>query len=69
MTHRQFRTCPDAMIGVGKKAVARFEYDWFILFPDDLLEWVDTGMVTADEKRIPPAVSQYLSAIENTLSV
>lgn len=67
VTHRQFRTDPERMIEVGRKTIARFDYDWFILFPDDLIEWEDTGIVTTDDETIPPAVRHYLPATEESL--
>jgi uroporphyrinogen decarboxylase len=67
-THRQFRDNPEVMVQVGLNAVKRYDYDWYILHPDDLIEYEGTGIVIRYDENIPPAVSQYLPATESTLA-
>lgn len=66
-THRQFRENPDVMVQTGLKVVKKFDYDWFFLHPDDLIEYEDTGITIKFDDSIPPAVSEYLPADETTL--
>lgn len=66
-THREFRTNPDVMVEVAKKSIERYDYDWFILHPDDLIEYENCGITIKYDEHIPPAVSEYLPADASTL--
>ncbi len=66
-THRDYRNNPETMIRTGINAVEKFDYDWFILFPDDLIEWESTGIEVTDDEIVPPAVSKYLDPLRSTL--
>lgn len=66
-THRDYRNNPETMIKVGINAVEKFDYDWFILFPDDLIEWEEVGIKTTDDEIVPPAVEKYLDPSRSTL--
>ncbi len=60
-THRQYRTDPAVMLAVARSAIAQFDYDWFLLHPDDLMEYErTTGIAVTDEETAPPAVRQYV---------
>lgn len=67
-SHREYRTQSEAMIAIGKNAVDKFGYDWFILFPDDLIEWEFSGIQVTDEEIIPPAVIGYLEPTKDALA-
>ena len=66
-SHKEYRTRSDVMIETGLNAIDKFNYDWFILFPDDLLEWEHCGIEVTDEEFIPPAVKRYLEPSIETL--
>jgi uroporphyrinogen decarboxylase len=66
-THQQFRNDPDIMVQVGVQTVKKYGYDWYLLHPDDLIEYEATGIAIKYNENIPPAVSNYLSANESTL--
>jgi len=66
-THRQWRSDPAVMMRVGTGAVEMFDVDVYMLHPDDLMEYEETGIGVTDEENLPPAVSRYLPATEETL--
>ncbi len=68
LTHREFRTNPDNMVKTGVNTIEQFGYDWFILFPDDLIEWEFTGIAVTDESKSPPAVIDHLSPTRESLN-
>jgi MtaA/CmuA family methyltransferase len=68
LSHREFRTDPANMTRVGVNAIEQFGYDWFILFPDDLIEWEFTGIKVSDDDISPPAVTAYLPPTRETLN-
>lgn len=68
-THREYRKDPDKMLALWKLIVAKFDYDWALLFPDDLIEWEFTGIETTDDEWIPPGTMKYLSATRETLEL
>jgi uroporphyrinogen decarboxylase len=57
------------MLALWKMIVAKFDYDWALLFPDDLIEWEFTGIETTDDEWIPPGTINYLSATRETLEL
>ena len=59
-THRQWRESPEIMVDVCLKTVQEFDFDIYMLHPDDLLEYEQFGMDIRDDEDIPPAVEQYL---------
>jgi MtaA/CmuA family methyltransferase len=67
-THRQWRTDPEVMARVAAGAVRMFDYDVFMLHPDDLIEYEEMGIGVTDEEDLPPAVSRYLPATAETLA-
>ncbi len=67
-THRQWRTDPDVMVRVASGAVRMFDYDVFMLHPDDLIEYEGMGIGVTDEEDLPPAVSRYMPATSETLA-
>jgi uroporphyrinogen decarboxylase len=68
-THREYRKDPDKMLALWKLIVAKFDYDWALLFPDDLIEWEFTGIETTDDEWVPPGTMKYLSATRETLEL
>jgi len=66
-THRQFRENPEIMIKVGKMVVEKYDYDWFILHPDDLVEYEDIGIGIKYDENKPPGVYEYLPPDKSTL--
>lgn len=68
LTHREFRTDSDKMVKTGVKAVERFGSDWFVLFPDDLIEWEFTGIEVSDEEISRPSVTKHLPPTRKTLN-
>jgi uroporphyrinogen decarboxylase len=66
-THRQWRTDPAVMRQVGTGAVEMFDVDVYMLHPDDLIEYEEMGIGVTDQEDLPPAVSRYLPATEETL--
>ncbi len=63
-THKEWREDPEVMVKVALKAIEDFDYDIYMLHPDDLLEYEDMGMAITSEEDLPPAVSGYLPASE-----
>lgn len=60
VTCRQYRTDTDVMVRVQDKVVRDFDYDWALLFPDDLIEYEGCGIEVMDEENLPAAVRKYL---------
>lgn len=67
-THRRWRTDPEVMLKVGTGAVRMFDYDIYMLHPDDLIEYEEMGIGVTDEENLPPAVRAYLPPTEETLA-
>lgn len=65
--HGQLRRNPEIMLETATNAVEQFGGDWFLLFPDDLIEWEHTGIVVSDDEDHPPAVMEYLSPERSTV--
>ena len=55
------------MAELGERAVAEFDYDVYMLHPDDLLEYEGIGIRVQAEEDLPAAVAEYLPATEATL--
>ncbi len=68
VSHREYRNNPGTMIKTGINVVEKFDYDWFILFPDDLVEWEYTGIEVTDDEIVPPAVLKYLNPSRSMLN-
>ena len=66
-THRQWRSDPQVMVRVAAGAIRMFDYDVFMLHPDDLIEYEGMGIGVTDEEDLPPAVSRYLPPTAETL--
>jgi uroporphyrinogen decarboxylase len=66
-THQQYRDNPDNMVQVGLHVVKRYDYDWFLLHPDDLIEYESTGITVKYDDVVPPAVVNYLPPSVSTL--
>ena len=60
VTPRQYRLDIDTMVRVHDKIVREFDYDWALLFPDDLIEYEGCGIEVTDEEKFPVAVRKYL---------
>lgn len=67
-THRQFRENPEVMVKVGKTVIEKYDYDWFILHPDDLVEYENIGIGIKYEENKPPGVYEYLPTDKSTLN-
>ena len=67
-THQQYRNNPEIMVQVGVQTVKKYDYDWFLLHPDDLIEYETTGISIKYDENVPPAVFKYLPATESTLN-
>ncbi len=67
-THREYRTDPEKMLELWKIVIAKFDYDWTLLFPDDLIEWQFTGIEVTDDDWIPPGVLRHLEPTRETLN-
>ncbi len=68
LTHRRWRTDPEAMLAVGAGAIRLFDYDVYMLHPDDLIEYEEMGIRVTDEESLPPAVRAYLPPTDDTLA-
>jgi uroporphyrinogen decarboxylase len=68
-THAQWRNNPEVMIDVGIKAIEEFDYDIYMLHPDDLIEYEEIGIKVKFDDNIPPAVYEYLPTNEATLNI
>ena len=68
ITHERWRNDPQTMLELAKRGVAEFDYDVYMLHPDDLIEYERTGIAIKFEERLPPAVRTYLPATEATLA-
>jgi uroporphyrinogen decarboxylase len=66
-SYESWRSNPRVMAELGEKAVAEFDYDVYMLHPDDLLEYEGTGIRIQAEEDLPAAVAEYLPATEATL--
>ena len=62
-----WRNEPAVMAELGERAVREFDYDVYLLHPDDLLEYEGLGIAIQAEEDLPAAVSEYLPASEATL--
>ena len=66
-------TCAESRAEVGKtvratvEAVARFGYDWAMVFPDDYIEFEPLGLNMRDEENTPAMPAQYLPMDRETL--
>jgi MtaA/CmuA family methyltransferase len=67
-THARWRNDPEVMLALARRAVGEFDYDVYMLHPDDLIEYEGTGIRIKFEEKLPPAVQTYLPADEATLS-
>ncbi|MBN2551243.1 MAG: hypothetical protein JXB06_00675 [Spirochaetales bacterium] len=67
-THARWRSDPTVMLELARKAVTEFDYDVYMLHPDDLIEYERTGIAIQFEEHLPPAVKTYLPASEATLA-
>ena len=67
-THARWRNDPEVMLELVRRAVGEFDYDLYMLHPDDLIEYEGTGIRIKFEENLPPAVQTYLPADEATLS-
>jgi uroporphyrinogen decarboxylase len=67
-TNRAWRESPDIMTEVGAKVIEDFDYDIYMLHPDDLVEYEDIGITITNEEDFPPAVREYLPASVSTLN-
>ena len=66
-TFERWRNEPQVMAELGEKAVRKFDYDVYMLHPDDLLEYEGLGIGIQAEEDLPAAVSEYLPATARTL--
>jgi uroporphyrinogen decarboxylase len=66
-SYARWRNEPEVMAELGEKAVREFDYDVYMLHPDDLLEYEGLGIGIQAEEDLPAAVSEYLPATEATL--
>jgi uroporphyrinogen decarboxylase len=66
-THREYRSDPDKMLELWKIVIDKFDYDWALLFPDDLIEWEFTGIEVSDDEWIPPGVVRHLEPTREAL--
>ena len=53
--YREYIHSAEKMVECQVQAVARFDYDWILLHPDDYIELEPLGIETKGEARIPPA--------------
>jgi uroporphyrinogen decarboxylase len=67
-SHAQWRNSAEVMLALARRAVEEFDYDVYMLHPDDLIEYEDTGIEIKFVENLPPAVQTYLPADESTLS-
>ena len=66
-SYARWRNEPEVMAELGEKAVREFDYDVYMLHPDDLLEYEGLGIRIQAEEDLPAAVAEYLPATEATL--
>lgn len=66
-SYARWREEPSVMAELGEKAVREFDYDVYMLHPDDLLEYEGLGIEIQAEEDLPAAVARYLPATEATL--
>jgi uroporphyrinogen decarboxylase len=67
-THKEYRTDPEKMLDLWRIILKKFDYDWALLFPDDLIEWEFSGIKSTDDPWVPPGVLEYLPPTRGTLS-
>jgi len=67
-THAQWRNRPEIMLELARRAIGEFDYDVYMLHPDDLIEYEAIGIGINHEQTLPPAVRVYLPAEESTLA-
>ena len=65
--YREYVLSAEKMVECQTRAVARFDYDWILLHPDDYIEIEPLGIRTKGEARIPPAPLNTLPATRETL--
>jgi uroporphyrinogen decarboxylase len=68
ITHARWRSDPKVMLELAERAVEEFDYDVYMLHPDDLIEYEGTGITVKYQEDLPPAVESYLPADEATLA-
>jgi uroporphyrinogen decarboxylase len=68
ITYGRWMSDPEAMTRVGVEAVRRFDYDLYLLHPDDLLEYEGTGIGIRFAEDQPPAVERYLTLDRSALT-
>jgi len=66
-THKEYRTNPDKMLELWKIIIGKFDYDWTLLFPDDLIEWEFSGIEVSNDDWIPPGVMRHLEPTREVL--
>ncbi len=66
-SYARWRNEPRVMAELGERAVAQFDYDVYMLHPDDLLEYEGIGIRIQAEEGLPAAVAGYLPATAATL--
>ena len=66
-SYARWRNEPEVMAELGERAVRVFDYDVYMLHPDDLLEYEGMGIGIQAEEDLPAAVCEYLPATERTL--
>ena len=66
-SHARWRNDPRIMVELAERAVREFDYDVYMLHPDDLLEYENTGIRIQFAEDLPPAVREYLPATAETL--
>jgi uroporphyrinogen decarboxylase len=65
--YARWRNEPAVMAELAEQAVRKFDYDVYMLHPDDLLEYEGLGIEIQAEEDLPAAVVRYLPATEATL--
>lgn len=67
LDYRATRTDVPGMVGSQVEAVAKYGYDWAVIFPDDYVEFEHLGLVMRDDADHPTMPEQYLSMDTDTL--
>ena len=65
--YREYIRSPELMVRCQLEAVARFDYDWILLHPDDYIELEPLGVDTIADERMPPAAIRTMPATRETL--
>jgi uroporphyrinogen decarboxylase len=68
ITHERWRNDPRVMLELARRAIGEFDYDVYMLHPDDLIEYEGTGIGIQFAEHLPPAVKTYLPANQETLA-